>query len=373
MKRLAWGFLALTLSVLCTATVASAHSQSYGYLTLRIDKQHVAGDLSVAVRDLELLYRLDADADGKITWGEVRSRENVLARDVLSQVSIARAGQACGLTPYPLLTEAHGGESYIVFPLAAACPAGNGPVSIGYRLLFHVDAQHRAFVSVTSDSGRQTGVLTPGEAEWTYAATDSAHPLTQLVAFIRHGVQHIWMGYDHILFLLTLLLGTWATTQAASSRAVLIETTKVVSAFTLSHSLTLGLAAFGVLRIPPAYSEAAIAVTIMLAAVNNIVPILSSRVWLIALIFGLVHGIGFANVLADMDLGRGNMLISLAGFNLGVEFGQLAIVVAAFPLLVLARSALQRPRVAALLNLSIIAVGAMWFSDRSFGTVLMPF
>lgn len=373
MIRVGCAFLALVLSVFCAATVASAHSQSYSYLTVQLSEQNVTGNLSVAVRDLELLYGLDSDGDGKITWGEVRRRENSLASDVLSQISIGRAGKACQLTPYRLLTEAHGGEIYIVFPLSAECPASGSPLSIGYRLLYHVDAQHRTFVTVASGNRRQTSVLAPGGGDLLYSAEESSHPLDQLVDFIGHGARHIWIGYDHILFLITLLIGTWSTQQATSLRAVFVETTKVITAFTLSHSLTLALAATGVLRIPPNYSEAAIALTIMLAAINNIVPILSRRVWLVALIFGLVHGIGFANVLADLDIGRGNMLISLAGFNLGVEFGQLGIVIATFPLLLLARSALQRPVVSALLNLSIVAIAAMWLSDRSLGTMLISF
>ena len=110
---------------------------------------------------------------------------------------------------------------------------------------------------------------------------------------------------------------------------------KVVTAFTVSHSLTLSLAAFGILRIPSALTESLIAATITLAAINNIFPVVTKKLWLVALGFGLIHGVGFANVLADLELPRQNLLTALLAFNLGVEFGQLAIVVVVLPLLML--------------------------------------
>jgi hypothetical protein len=146
-----------------------------------------------------------------------------------------------------------------------------------------------------------------------------------------------------------------------------------VTAFTLSHSLTLGLAAFGVVSIPTGITESLIAITIVLAALNNVWPLVMRRLWIVAFGFGLVHGLGFANVLAELNLPRENLLTALFAFNLGVELGQLAILFAALPLILLFTRQLAFGRLALpAANLIIAAIGAMWLTDRAFGTMMLP-
>ena len=153
---------------------------------------------------------------------------------------------------------------------------------------------------------------------------------------------HIWAGFDHILFLLSLLLPAVLVPSADFRRGVgrrsrasetaFWDVLKVVTAFTVAHSITLSLATLGVVSLPSRLVESAIAASVVLAALNNIRPVVHGGRWIIAFCFGLIHGFGFASVLADLGLPQGSLLLALVAFNLGVELGQLAIVAVFLPL-----------------------------------------
>jgi len=366
--------LIIALLAAFSTTAAEAHTQSYGFLSVGLGQSSANGRLELAVRDLDLAYDLDTDRNGKITWGEFRSREGEIAASLIEGISIGAANAPCTLAARSAMTDQRGGETYIVIPFDGSCPPSSGPVTIGYHLLFALNAQHRALVAVTTEEGTQSFVLSP-EAASVSIDPAGAGGIGLLLTFIAHGAHHIWIGYDHILFLLTLLIGTFAGRGSESTLSGKIyAAVKVVTAFTLSHSLTLGLAAFGIVNVPAWLTESLIAATITLAALNNIWPLVSRRLWLVALCFGLVHGLGFANVLAELGLPRQNLLEALFAFNLGVELGQLAIVFAALPLIVLATRAASLPRIALpAANLGIAAIGAMWFADRALGFAILPF
>jgi hypothetical protein len=159
----------------------------------------------------------------------------------------------------------------------------------------------------------------------------------QIVAYAREGIWHIWIGYDHMLFLLSLLLPSVWTRTAERWRAAprfgpaLWDVFRVVTAFTIAHSITLSIAALEIVSLPSRLVESVIAASVLLAALNNLFPLVSAQRWVIAFTFGLVHGFGFASVLTDLGLPRGALVSSLFGFNLGVELGQLAIVSAFLP------------------------------------------
>lgn len=351
---------------------AHAHSQSYGYLHVSLDGPVAAGRLEAAVRDLDRLYRLDSNGDGQITWGEFRLREGQVADAALRTISLSVPSGACRLTAQPVLTDSHGGETYMVFPFTTDCSATSGRLDLDYRLLFDTDAQHRGLVSIAAKDGNRNFVVTPSAPHVSVKPNETSL-IQQALSYSGHGAQHILIGYDHILFVLTLLLGTAVQQRSQSISRTFLETAKVVTAFTLSHSLTLGLAALGILNIPSVLAESLIAATIALAAVNNLWPFMTRKLWLVALVFGLIHGVGFASVLADLGLPRDNLLVSLLAFNAGVEAGQLLVVMVALPVIALAaRHGLGRFAVPAA-NGAITVVALLWLSDRALGTALMPF
>jgi hypothetical protein len=161
--------------------------------------------------------------------------------------------------------------------------------------------------------------------------------MARVLEYLNAGIWHIWSGIDHLLFLLSLLLPAVLVRTAdrwepvPRARPAFIGILKIVTAFTLAHSITLTLAALNIVRLPSRLTESVIAASIIVAAVNNIFPVVTESRARIAFAFGLLHGFGFASVLADMGLPDGARLVSLLAFNLGIEAGQLAVVLAIMP------------------------------------------
>lgn len=139
--------------------------------------------------------------------------------------------------------------------------------------------------------------------------------------FVWLGIQHIATGYDHLAFLLGLLIAT----------ATLRSLVKVITSFTVAHSITLALATFNVIVLPSRFTESMIAASILYVAVENLLRRRTMDRWKLTLLFGLVHGFGFSNVLREMQLPRANLALSLFSFNLGVEIGQVVFVILLFP------------------------------------------
>jgi hypothetical protein len=203
---------------------------------------------------------------------------------------------------------------------------------------------------------------------------------TQFFAFVREGIWHIWSGFDHILFLLALLLPSVLWRQengwqpVGEFRKALVNVLKVVTSFTVAHSITLSLATLGVLHLPSRLTESAIAASVVIAAANNIFPIFTRREWMVAFGFGLIHGFGFASGLSDMGITRENLAVTVVGFNLGVEIGQLAIVSAFLPVAYALRLSWVYPRIVmAGGSCGIVLIAAVWLIERAFNLKLMPF
>ena len=198
--------------------------------------------------------------------------------------------------------------------------------------------------------------------------------------YFKDGVWHIWIGFDHILFLLALLLPAvlYRTRQrwqaVASFRPALIDVLKIVTAFTLAHSITLTLATLGVVTLPAHLVESAIAASVVLSALNSVFPVFEGKRWVVAFAFGLIHGFGFASVLADLGLPQDALLLALVGFNLGVEGGQLAIVSAFLPLAYYLRDTLFYRRVVLFAgSILIMLLASVWLVERVFSLKLLGF
>ncbi|MEM9439835.1 MAG: HupE/UreJ family protein, partial [Pseudomonadota bacterium] len=141
----------------------------------------------------------------------------------------------------------------------------------------------------------------------------------------------------------------------------------VVTLFTVAHTITLTLAALGIVRLPVMLVEAVIALSIAIAAFNNLYPFIANKTWSIVFILGLFHGFGFANVLDPLGAQGHSLLAALSGFNIGVEIGQLIVVMAAFPLLYLIRRLpVYKPVVLQAGSVAMIAVAGLWFVERTF-------
>jgi hypothetical protein len=356
---------------------AQAHKASDSYLSLNVQGERIDGQWDIALRDLEMAVGLDANGDAAITWDEVRARHEAIAAYALSRLKLSSENAACPLRVTQHLVDSHTDGAYAVLRLQAACPRPVATLTVDYNLLFDIDPQHKGLLRLTHGAMTGTAIFAP-DARSQQLQVAAPAPWRQFADYVRHGVWHIWIGFDHILFLVSLLLpavlvrheGRWQGRETL--RASVIDVLKIVTAFTLAHSLTLSLAALGALSLPSRLVESAIAASVILAALNNLWPLVHRWRALVAFAFGLIHGFGFASVLADLGLPQGALVLSLVGFNVGVELGQLAIVAAFLPLAYALRRGLFYRRVVLGGGSALIALIAMvWLAERALDFKLL--
>jgi hypothetical protein len=368
--------LALLALALLSAP-ALAHKASDAYLTLARNGEAISGRFDLALRDLDNALTLDADGDGGLTWGEVRAKHAQIASYALERVAVASGGERCRLSVGGLAIDRHTDGAYAVLTLAGRCPRPGATTTIDYGVLFDIDPQHRGLLNFVEQGESRSVVFAAERTRWEVGG-DAAGALQQFALYVDEGVRHIGSGLDHVLFLLSLLLpavlarrdGAWEA--AWSFRAAFIDVAKVVTAFTLAHSITLSLAALGIVSLPSRWVESAIALSVVLAALNNVFPLAARGRWIAAFAFGLLHGFGFAGALADLGLPADSLVLSLAGFNIGVELGQLAIVAAFLPLAYAMRDTWTYRRVIlAGGSVAIAAVAGVWLVERAFDVPLL--
>jgi len=258
-------------------------------------------------------------------------------------------------------------------------PSVRESLQVRYRLFFDIDPQHKGLLRLQYAGSTRTAIFSPEASRQAFELTRASR-FSQFVDYGREGVWHIWIGFDHILFLLSLLLPAvlvltgrrWEP--VARFKTALWDVLKIVTAFTIAHSITLSLAALGIISLPTRLTESAIALSVVLAALNNIFPLFQRRRWMVAFAFGLIHGFGFASVLADLGLPRDALLLALVGFNLGVEAGQLAIVTAFLPAAYWLRRTMLYQRIIFIGgSMLICALAGMWLVERAFNLKLMLF
>lgn len=365
MMRIVWFVFAM-----CMAGAASAHKPSDSYLVLHVAGKQVTGQWDIALRDLDVAIGLDQDGDGELTWDEVRARHDAIAAYALARLTLASDGAACPLRVTEHLLDDHSDGAYAVLRLQATCAADIVALDANYRLLFDIDPQHKGLLRLSHQAQTSTAIFTPSSPVQKLQVADASR-WRQFGDYVKHGVWHIWIGFDHILFLLSLLLPAVLVWSAAgwqgraTFRASFIEVLKVVTAFTLAHSVTLTLATLGVVALPSRVVESAIAASVVLAALNNIRPVFERSRAVMAFVFGLIHGFGFASVLLDLGLPKTALVLSLVGFNVGVELGQLAIVAVFLPLAFAARGTVAYRRVVLLGGSSVIAlIAVVWLFER---------
>jgi hypothetical protein len=367
------------LSLLFAAAAVQAHKPSDSYLAISVDGSVVRGQWDIALRDLEFAVGLDANGNGEISWGELRARHADIAAYALARLAIRADGRECKLSPTAHLVDEHSDGAYEVMRFDADCGTRTpASIEISYSLFFDLDPTHRGLLRFERGGVSQTAVLSPERPRLAFQAGEVSK-LSQFFDYLREGIWHIWLGFDHILFLLSLLLpavlslkaGAWAP--AAGFRPVFWDVLKVVTSFTIAHSITLSLAALSVISLPSRLVESTIALSVVLAALNNLKPLVAERRWAVAFAFGLIHGFGFASVLADLGLPQGTLLLALVGFNLGVEVGQLAIVSAFLPVAYALRGSWFYRRVVFTGGSAAIALVALvWLAERALAVKLWP-
>jgi hydrogenase/urease accessory protein HupE len=238
-----------------------------------------------------------------------------------------------------------------------ACPGEIRNLNIRDDMSDLLGSTQHTLAAIVWSGGSQQFAFGTDARETTIAVSEPAKASRGAGSFFPLGIEHILTGYDHLLFLLALMLrggGLWSLL-------------KIITAFTIAHSITLALAALDVVVLPGALVESVIALSIAYVALENLLPRYAvSRRWAVSFLFGLVHGFGFSSVLREIGLPKENLLLSLLNFNLGVEAGQLTVVLLVVPVLMRIRSKSWEPPMVATISGIILAVGLVLFVDRAF-------
>jgi len=372
---MSWRGVAI-LGLLCLHLGASAHKASDSYLVVDVQGTAVTAQWDIALRDIDFAIGLDSDGNGEITWGELRAHQAPLQAWALSRLELERAGP-CALSVVSMQVDSHTDGAYAVLHLTGLCPGATGALDLRYRLLFELDNLHRGLLRLTLDGTTHSTVLGPGSGLLRFNAGEVSKGL-QFQQYLVEGIWHIWMGFDHILFLLSLLLpavlvytgNQWRGTPRLG--VAVREVLWVVTSFTAAHSVTLSLAALGLISLPSRLVESVIALSVVLAAANNVWPVVAHRRWVVAFCFGLIHGFGFASVLAELGLPTDALAVSLVGFNVGVEVGQMAIVAAFLPLaFVLRNTRFYQRGVFVGGSVLTMLVAALWLAERALDIKLL--
>ncbi|HEV8695791.1 MAG TPA: HupE/UreJ family protein [Lysobacter sp.] len=382
---------------------AHAHKASDSYVQVDATEQGLAVRWDIALRDLDAELDLDTNEDGKLTWAEVKAAQPRVQAYAMARLQI----EGCALRPTRQALERRNDGAYAVLFLVSDCLLTQPPV-IAYTLLREVDPTHRGIAKVQLagqplalsllDPTHPAAIAEPVSADLAArgpAAIESTpeppSPAASAVAtkpassgpvglgFLREGIRHIVSGYDHVLFLLCLLLPAAMRRKPQGWQPVdrlgqaTLPVVGIVTAFTLAHSITLTLAALKLVSLPSSFIEPAIAVTIVLTALDNLWPIFHLPRAAVAFFFGLIHGFGFASVLAELDLPVSQFAWALLQFNLGIEAGQLCIVLGATAALYALRHRSGYPRwVIQGGSLAAMAIGTLWFIERAADVSLLP-
>ena len=361
------------------SSIALAHKPSDSYLTIDIKDSHLSGRWDIALRDLDFALGLDGNDDGAITWGELRSKSAEINQYVFPRLQLSAIEKTCSHQQTDMKVDEHTDGKYVVLLFNSDCGAvALDVLTVEYRLFVDLDPQHRGLLNLSNSNVSVAAVLVPSQPSRVFGLSSNRTYWMELLDFIHEGIWHIWIGFDHILFLFSLLIPSVMVYQKArwhpvsTFKLAFWEVVKVVTAFTLAHSITLSIAALGYIELPSRWVESTIAASVVLAALNNIVPFFTDKRALLAFAFGLVHGFGFASVLADLGLKESSKLWSLLGFNLGVEIGQLVLVAAFLPLAYkFSRYPIYKPIILKSCSLGIAGLATIWLMERAFDVSIM--
>ncbi len=383
-KRGAVVALASLFLLLALPNAASAHSGVESYVYLDVYDTTIEGRVEFPIVDLNEVLALDIplDEEGALAAAEAN-------RDLLHEYAASHLQVGDDSGDWPIVFEGFSvieigaAGSYLVLDFEVDRVFSPVPrrFTATYDGIFHAKTERSALLLIGTDWG--SGTFDNADSEllrYTPGRTTQAVDLGDtsfwkgVSGVIDLGVEHIRIGTDHILFILALVLpsvlvfkrpdGWLAAPNFGSS---LWRVLKIVSMFTVAHTITLTLGGLGIIVLPPALVVTTIALSIVLAALHNIRPIFVNKEWIIAFGFGLFHGFGFAGLLSELGLTQSRRFVSLLGFNLGIELGQAVVILLVFPSLYLLRR--TRFFLGAMYagSLALAAIATGWALDRALG------
>jgi HupE / UreJ protein len=342
----------MMLGICAMAATAWAHTGgTTGYASVTVSRSTVRYSVTLPTTALpsDLLDTLRV-----AQAGSQPSRDRLL--DVLRGHIVLRADATrCEPGPGQVLPFAVDAPSFTMF-VDFACGRAPRELAVEDDIFDVLGTGHHTLAKVEAPGGIQEFAFTPDHREARFTIGDRAGRARAAGSFLVLGIEHILTGYDHLLFLVGLLLPGGG----------LLSIAKIVTAFTIAHSVTLSLAVLQVVMLPDRLIEAVIALSIAFVAAENLFlkPEVSRR-WLVSFGFGLVHGFGFSSALRELGLPVHGVLLSLFGFNVGVEVGQGLVVAACLPLLLVLRRTRWEGRAVVSSSLAILVAGLVLFVERA--------
>lgn len=362
----------MPLILLGIASPLSAHQPGLSYVSLTVESNRLSGRVDMALRDLDLVLNLDQDGNGAVTFRELQAKQPAIGGYLLKHLSFTADGQPGLLHVREHKVGTDNDGAYALAEIDVDFPNPPAVLNVEDSLFQEADSSHRTYMQIEVGTNRFNNIFTIEQRRQTIKLNEPIEVGT-LRTYLEDGIWHIWQGYDHILFLIALLLpavlerkdGVWKP--LPQIKPAFINVLKIVTAFTVAHSLSLGLAITGLVLLPSRFVESTIAFSIILAAANNIRPFFQGRGWLVAFCFGIIHGFGFASSFAEHHHQATSVVVEVFGFNLGVETGQLAIVAIFLPIAFsLRESTAYRRGILLAGSAVIILLAAVWFVERAF-------
>jgi len=357
-----------------------AHQTGNSYVNIRQVDGHLAVDLDFYVRDLgNLLQKPGKESAPPPTADQLKSLQEPITEAIQKSLKLEIDEHLMPLEFRAQSVAVHNDGLYVrqEFVGPAIEPKARFVV-VRYEFFTQYDRLGRAFLRLALNGDEISSVIDQSNAIQRFALGETKR-ISTIYLFGKEGAKHIWGGFDHLLFLLTLLLPgimLWkrrsdialsddTEPEARVNRKAEFFALKVITAFTIAHSITLALATFGLVSFPEKLIECLIAFSIMASAVMNLQKKYQFNHWQLAFVFGLIHGLGFANGLKDLGLASDYFLETLIAFNVGVEFGQLSTVLAvSLPVLMLVRSEEGKRRIMIWGSLAVLAISTVWLVQR---------
>jgi hypothetical protein len=379
--------LLAAIIVIGEASPASAHRNDESYLYLDVGDSNLSGRVEMPYRDLRSELGLEINGSAEELRAEFEANLEMLQTYAADNSQIGADGVVWPMDfdGFELLFDSGSGANglgYVVLPFTVEPDASTVPQVLEVTFTPFLDEiPDRNNITLVSNDWKR-GVFEEETNELLIHTADTpsgeidlgnSSQWTNFRASIDLGVDHIRTGPDHVFFILVLLLpavlilvaGQWRP--SPSFHYSLLRIVLVATMFTIAHSITFTLAGLDYLPLPPSkLTETVIALSIVLAALHNLRPVLGHREWILAFVFGLFHGMGFAGLVEDLDINRSTQLVSLLGRNVGIEIAQLVIIFLTFPTLFLLRRTRIYMPLFTIVSVGLAAVSSVWVVERIF-------
>ncbi len=371
-------FICLVTSLLQSPVYGHNLGQSYTYLKIYDDK--ITGRFEIILDDLNRALAKD-NSDTPITKENLGERLSQIHDYFNTHVAFRVDGERLPIKFKAFDTLKAKNKLFILLDFNLIEERATPDfIDVDYSVMFEVDSTYTGMVLI-EQYWRGNIFNNESSPSLVFSSSNQSQRLDLanftmfrgFMGIVKLGIKHIWLGIDHVLFLIALILPAamirreryWKP--VTEFKSALFYVVKIVTLFTIAHTMTLSLAAFKVVDLPTRLVESVIAISIAAAALDILFPIFKKKIAWVVFIFGLFHGFGFASVLAHLGVLGEHMALSLFGFNLGVEIGQVAVILVIFPVLYMIRNYAFFPKIILRFGaVALIMLSAVWFVERAF-------